>query len=187
MRNNYHLENHLGLIHDHWVSVLWHEQCVARMGTTGILTRIPEEARQASHNMDGPYAQNSRPKSSRYNGNIRHNTVLNMREKHLQMRTIPIKKVGLNHRKFLWCTMHMYVLPYCRTSGKVLSTIGWVDEQSSFPCLLKRQHNIRTHVFATFLFNNFENLEHDAILQFHQWSQILIHIRMSSFSKYLKL
>ena len=51
MKNNYHLENHLSLIHDHWVSVLWHEQCVARMGTTGILTRIPEEARQASHNI----------------------------------------------------------------------------------------------------------------------------------------
>ena len=73
-------------------------------------------------------------------------------EKHLQMRTILIQKVGLNHRKFLWCTMHMYVLPYCRTSGKVLSTIGWVDEQSSFPCLLKRQHNLRIHVFATFVF-----------------------------------
>ena len=51
MTNNHHLENHLGLIHDHWVSVLWHEQCVARMGTTGILPRIPEEARQASHNI----------------------------------------------------------------------------------------------------------------------------------------
>ena len=50
-RNNYHLENHLGLIHDHWASVLWHEQCVARMGTTGILTRTPEEPRQASHNI----------------------------------------------------------------------------------------------------------------------------------------
>ena len=73
------------------------------MGTTGILTRIPEEPRQASHNIAHmPKIQGqSLVAEPEISVTIRYEIC---GEKHLQMRTILIQKVGLNHRKFLWCT-----------------------------------------------------------------------------------